>query len=196
MADPLAASVFQLLPTTELLRLVVDELDQDDCLAVCCSCSTFRTATCVRDSAFARFPSGLRTRMKPMWSSAQRLAWAIQMGCPLTAAHMDSAAELGRLEAMQCALSRGCAIHASATMFAARGGHLAVLKWLRARGCPWYFTTCAWAARGGNLELLVWACENGAPWKQDVFDFAVSWANETEVLTWLRAKGRSLVATW
>ena len=76
--DALAASPFRQLPDTDLLRdLIVDVLPIDDCFAFGCTCSAFRAAACntAKDSV-ARFPKGVKTEQRAMWSSVSRLEWA------------------------------------------------------------------------------------------------------------------------
>ena len=61
METSLAFSPFRLLSTLDELRLVVDELDEDDAFAFACACTPFRAATCLADGPFARFKDGVRT---------------------------------------------------------------------------------------------------------------------------------------
>ena len=135
MSAALSASPFRLLDSPELLRLVVDALDEDDALAFACAATAFRQVTCHRDHpCLARFPGGIRTRTVAVVASPARMAWMRSMGSPWD--------------------KRVCRA-------AAAEGHLAVLQWARAQGCPWDEWTCADAALRGHLAVLQWARAQG-----------------------------------
>jgi len=136
--DPIADSPFHFLNSPELLRLVVDGLDEDDALAFAMVCSPFREASCMQDGPFARFPSGVRTRKASMWSSAERLAWARGSGYVWDRDDFARAAAAGYLEAIAWASRHGCpkspttlstTLSKCIEAYVARGGHVEMAKW-------------------------------------------------------------------
>ena len=70
-------SLFSKLATVLELRLVVDQLDENDAFAFALTCRDFRAATCLAGSAAARFgEDGIRTSVAGSWASVARLRWA------------------------------------------------------------------------------------------------------------------------
>ncbi|KAG5185364.1 hypothetical protein JKP88DRAFT_262707 [Tribonema minus] len=97
-------------------------------------------------------------------SSLTLLQWALDNGCPASAALPAAAARCGNLAALRWLRARGCAFDARTCSAAAAGGHLAVLQWARAERCEWTSHTCSSAARAGALDVLVWARRHGCAW--------------------------------
>eukprot|EP00316_Scyphosphaera_apsteinii_P003795 CAMPEP_0119299694 /NCGR_PEP_ID=MMETSP1333-20130426/1735_1 /TAXON_ID=418940 /ORGANISM="Scyphosphaera apsteinii, Strain RCC1455" /LENGTH=108 /DNA_ID=CAMNT_0007301203 /DNA_START=323 /DNA_END=645 /DNA_ORIENTATION=+ len=103
-------SVFELLQTTDELRLITDWLPDGDALSVALCCKA------TRDAVFARFTS-VHDRVKRLASS-----------------HQDSVCSVVRLS---WAVANGLRWNKYICEAAASEGHLAVLQWARANGCDW-----------------------------------------------------------
>ena len=158
-------SLFSKLATVLELRLVVDQLDEDDALAFALTCRDFRAATCLAGSAIARFGErGICTSVAGVWSSTARLRWAVGLGYEMNSEHFAQAAGMGHLEVLQWARANGCEWNWHTCAAAAEGGHLELLQWARANGCEWDWFTCSCACMDGHMEVLQWARANGCPW--------------------------------
>ena len=94
----LEESLFSKLGADEL-RLIVDQLDEDDAFAFASTCRAFRTATCLAGSATARFGErSIRTTWAGAWASVARLRWAVAQGYKTKSGHLArSPAVMGRL---------------------------------------------------------------------------------------------------
>ena len=155
-----AASPFRHLATLTEVRLVVDQCDEDDALALALTASPFYAAVCRRGGAYARFSKGVRTRTSAMWTSSRRLEWARSLGCPWSARAFAQAAR-----------ANGCEWDAETCADAAEGGHLEVLQWARANGCPWDEYTFHNAAANGHMHVVEWARDQpGCPWPMEWVD--------------------------
>jgi hypothetical protein len=105
-------------------------------------------------------------KVREFCTSVERLAWALNNGCPLVEQICASAALGGRLDVLQWARANACPWDEWTCEAAAKGGHLEVLRWAREHLCPWDWITCVCAAGGGHLEVLQWAREHGCPWSK------------------------------
>lgn len=218
---PLSSSALRHLPP-ELLLKIAEEVNAWDHFPLALTC------TAMRDVVHSLPPPPLRglrpgspvlmcTKVNGDDSMA-RLAWAIAMGFkPQSTVTTATAAEAGRLDALQflrsagCpwdadtfswaalegqqevliwAREQGCEVTADASGSAAGNGQLAILKWMHGVGCPFDEATMASAAAAGCIGIMQWLRSRhvGCPWNEDACSSAAE-SGQLEALRWLHDQG-------
>ncbi|CBJ32178.1 conserved unknown protein [Ectocarpus siliculosus] len=155
------------------------------------------------------------TRAATNGTSVSQLSFSFHCGLRRTKGICETAAKLGRLDLLQCAVLNGCPIgkmvcaeaalrghlgiiwwartygsewDESTCSAAASGRHLKILQYCREHGCPWDAGTTASAARCGSLGVLKWARENGCEWDEDTSTSA-AFGGHLDILMWCREQG-------
>lgn len=91
----------RLLDSEELLRLVLDLVDDSDQFAVALACCAFHRALAARGREEGRCPLYATSLAAIVRGTPQRLAWARAVGCPWSAALAICAAEEGRVDLLR-----------------------------------------------------------------------------------------------
>lgn len=189
-----AAGLFEWLSQDEL-RCIVDQVHEDDALALALTGSRFRTAV------FCRFPEPanggprLRTWIGSAVSIA-RLRWNLSQSCPIDHAIGESLASRGNLDTLQFAIGElSLPTDTGITIAAARANRLEVLQWAHGEGYSLTVDACKAAARAGHLEVLLWARSltdtDPAIWEGEGMCTAAAIGGHLDVLQWLRGQGRA-----
>mmetsp|Transcript_9433 Transcript_9433/g.27821 ORF Transcript_9433/g.27821 Transcript_9433/m.27821 type:complete len:298 (-) Transcript_9433:1023-1916(-) len=189
-----AAGLFEWLSQDEL-RCIVDQVHEDDALALALTGSRFRTAV------FCRFPEPanggprLRTWIGSAVSIA-RLRWNLSQSCPIDHAIGESLASRGNLDTLQFAIGElSLPTDTGITIAAARANRLEVLQWAHGEGYLLTVDACKAAARAGHLEVLLWARSltdtDPAIWEGEGMCTAAAIGGHLDVLQWLRGQGRA-----
>eukprot|EP00953_Heterococcus_sp_UTEX-ZZ885_P022031 12241-Heterococcus_DN1.PRE.1 len=114
------------------------------------------------------------------------LALARELGMPLTAEMMHSAAAFLKLAVLQWLhIDAGCPLPLDITHSAARGGSIVLLQWLAAAGCVFDAGTSYAAALSGHMHVLQFLRENGCRFDRDCVD-AASERGDLAMVHWLR----------
>ena len=146
----------------DLVRLVVDLIDEDDSLAAALTGRWLRAAVC--GDLTSRWPDGTRLGPRAVTASPARLQWALALNLvPVHSAGVcTAAAKAGRLAVLQAARAAGLPWDKGgaqgAFSQAALGGHLEVLVWSHANGLS-VDGSAAYAAAGApsrRIEMLEW----------------------------------------
>lgn len=155
----------------DLVRLVVDLIDEDDSLAAALTGRWLRAAVC--GDLTSRWPDGTRLGPRAVTASPARLQWALARNLiPMHSAGVcTAAAKAGRLAVLQAARAAGLPWDKGgaqgAFSQAALGGHLEVLVWAHANGST-HDGSAAYAAAGApsrRIEMLEWLW-NGPAWNE------------------------------
>jgi hypothetical protein len=123
-------------------------------------------------------------RLTEFCTSVERVAWALNNGCPWVAHTCALAARVGRVGVLRWARDNDCPWDARTCEAAARGGHLEVLRWAREHHCPWNAGTCRAAAAHGHLGVLRWARANDCPWSKGECAYVSRHHPETQAWVW------------
>lgn len=91
-----------------------------------------------------------------------------ELGCPLSADHVETTARHGNVKCMEYLFDQNCPGFKHAAMVAAQYNQLEILKLLHARGCRWDERDLRAAARHGHLQCLQYLMQQGGPWGKNV----------------------------
>lgn len=187
----------------DLVRLVVDLIDEDDSLAAALTGRWLRAAVC--GDLTSRWPDGTCLGPRAVTASPARLQWALALNLvPIHSAGVcTAAAKAGRLAVLQAARAAGLPWDKGgaqgAFSQAALGGHLEVLVWAHANG----LSVDGWAAYAAaeapsrRIEMLEWLWNGqGCPFTSKEAHAALCCAARSghlEVVQWLIGHGVSWV---
>eukprot|EP00953_Heterococcus_sp_UTEX-ZZ885_P003694 2507-Heterococcus_DN1.PRE.7 len=122
------------------------------------------------------------------FADARTLAILRELGMPLSALLVNTAAASGRMSILQLLLSdQHCPRPSNLSHWAAHSGSIPLLNWLRTQSwCIFDHDTCAGAAKGGHLATLQHLRNEGCEWREQRIACYAASGGSIEVLEWLR----------
>lgn len=201
------------LSSSELARLVTDELYEDDELAAALTCRLFRDALLARRTATHQRPLFV-TSVAAAVASARRVAWAVHDAhCVLYGAVALAAAARGNvpvLARLHTLLgdpwmhqpvpsapdhSSSRAAGSCCMERAAEGGHLPACRYLQSLGVETTERVAEYAARAGRLRVLGWLIDIDCPLHARIACAAAE-AGQLGACQLLHARGAPINLRW
>jgi len=187
--DPLTTTKLASIDGPDLLRLIIEFLDEDHCLHAALACRRFSQIVKVMH------PNGWQTSPGGVVSSVERFIWVSSLPSPPSwlsnwnKRTCNIIAQHGGLKVLEWVRSQGCPWNADmCATAAAKGGHLNVLRYLRAYGCEFEAQTATAAAQAGQLKVLKWLRGEGCKFTADIC-VAAARGGHVPVLHWVQGNG-------